>query len=366
METTDCIVIGAGVVGLACARKLALEGRRVLVLESEPAIGAHTSSHNSGVIHAGLYHPPETLKGRLCVQGKRLLYRYLEANEVPHRRSGKLVVAPNRDEEPALERMETQARACGVDDLVWLSGREVREREPNLRAAAALWSPSSGIVDPVALMRAFARDIESAGGEICLNTPITRGRIDDGHIELTTDAGESRSFRAASVINAAGLRAPQVGRAIEGPHQEHVPEGHFALGHYFALRTPVNFQHLVYPVAAPGFAHIHLTFTMSGKVRFGPDIAWVERPQYAFQEGRAEAFYRAIRRYYPALADGDLVEDGVGVRPKLSAAGAPRADFVIQGERVHGVSGLVNLFGIESPGLTACLAIADEVVEKLL
>ena len=365
MDSFDCVVIGAGVVGLATARRLALAGRRVVVIEAESEIGQHTSSHNSGVIHAGVYDPPHSLKGRLCVAGKQLLYSYLAERGVPHRRTGKLLVAVQDDEIQALMRMEQQAKACGVDDLVMLSTEALRAREPAIHGVGALWSPSSGIVDTQLLMSAFAADLEAAGGHILLSSPVQSGDVRDDFMELEVGGEAPFRLRCKELVNSAGLRAPSVARAILGPHQRFVPEEHYALGHYFALTNPVPFQHLVYPMAAPHVAHIHLVLGLSGEVRFGPDIAWTQDARYVFGEGRAPAFYKAIRRYYPALADGDLTPDGVGIRPKIVPETERGADFLIQGPEVHGAVGLVNLFGIESPGLTACLAIAEEVAARL-
>ncbi|MFK8003771.1 MAG: NAD(P)/FAD-dependent oxidoreductase [Polyangiales bacterium] len=365
MDSFDCVVIGAGVVGLATARRLALAGRRVVVLEGEPEIGQHTSSHNSGVIHAGVYHPGHSLKGRLCVSGKHMLYRYLAERDVPHQRTGKLLVAAQHDDVPALGRMEKQAVDCGVDDLVTLSAEEICAREPEIRAVAGLWSPSSGIVDTQALMSAFAVDLEAAGGCVLVSSPVLGGRVGNGFVELEVGGDAPFRLRCKSLVNSAGLRAPSVAKTIHGAHQRFVPGEHFALGHYFALREPPPFKHLVYPMAAPNIAHIHLVLGLSGEVRFGPDIAWTPTPRYVFGEDRAAAFYKAIRRYYPALADGDLVPDGVGIRPKVAPETSRGADFMIHGPEVHGTSGLVNLFGIESPGLTACLAVAEEVAQRL-
>lgn len=365
MDSFDCVVIGAGVVGLACARRLALAGRRVVVLESEPEIGQHTSSHNSGVIHAGVYHPAHSLKGRLCVTGKEMLYRYLAERDVPHRRTGKLLVAAEEADVPALSRMEKQAVECGVNDLVTLSAEDVRAREPALSAAGALWCPSSGIVDTGELMNAFVADLEEAAGRVLVSSPVRGGNVHEGFIELEVGGETPFRLRCKSLVNAAGLRAPSVAKTIEGPHQRFVPNEHFALGHYFALREPLAFKHLVYPMAAPNIAHIHLVLGLSGEVRFGPDIAWTDEPRYVFQENRAAAFYEAIRRYYPALADGDLIPDGVGIRPKVVPQTSRGADFMIHGPEIHGVADLVDLFGIESPGLTACLAIAEEVARRL-
>ncbi|MEZ4446953.1 MAG: NAD(P)/FAD-dependent oxidoreductase [Polyangiaceae bacterium] len=362
MDRLDCVVIGAGVVGLAVARRLALAGRRVVLLEAEAGIGEHTSSRSSGVIHAGVYYPTGMHKARLCVAGRRALYAYLAEREVPHRRVGKLMIAVEEREIATLERLTRLGEANGVDDLVPLSGDEVRGLEPEVVAVRGVLSPSTGIVDPWALMRALQGDLEAAGGTVVLATKVAGGAVTDEGIVLETDTGR---LRCHTVVNAAGFHAPRVADSIAGPHRAFVPRGFFSPGQYYALRGSSAFRRLVYPMPSPSVAHIHLVLDLAGRVRFGPDTSWAEEPSYAFDEGRAAAFYRAVRRYYPALADGDLEPDGVGIRAKIAGVGQPLADFAIQGPEVHRALGLVHLFGIESPGLTACLAIADEVAERL-
>lgn len=365
MESLDCVVIGAGVVGLAIARRLALAGREVVVLEAEAGVGQHTSSRNSEVIHAGIYYPSGSLKARLCVAGNRALYEYLAEREVPHRRIGKLLIAVRDSEIPTLERLSRMAAANGVDDLVPLSADDVRSREPAVVAVRGVFSPSTGILDSHALMGALKTDIEAARGTIVLSAPVIGAAVEDGGIALEVGGKDPVRVRAQSVVNSAGLHAPRVARAIRGLNEDFIPRAHFARGHYFVLAGRSPFEHLVYPMPAPGALGIHVTLDLAGKARFGPDITWTEEVSYAFDEGRAPTFYEAIRRYYPGLADGDLEPGYVGIRPKIVPEGTPAADFAIRGPETHAIPGLVNLFGIESPGLTACLAIADEVAARL-
>lgn len=367
MESLDCVVIGAGVVGLAVARRLALSGREVVVLEAEGGIGRHTSSRSSEVIHAGVYYPPGSLKARLCVAGSRALYAYLAERGVPHRRCGKLLIAAGEGEIPALVRLQKRAEACGVRDLVELSAAGVRSLEPAVVAARGLFSPSTGILDSHALMRALKADLEAAGGSVVLSAKVIGGQVGDGGIELEVGGADPVRVRCKAVVCSAGLRAPSVARALRGLDPRFVPEERFCRGQYFVLAGRSPFEHLVYPMPAPGVPHVHATFDLAGQVRFGPDIEWIDAPSYAFDEdeARAQAFHDAVVRYYPGLEAGALAPGHVGIRPKIVPEGAKAADFVIQGPEVHGVAGLVNLFGIESPGLTACLAIAGEVAARL-
>lgn len=359
------MVIGAGVVGLAVARRLVLAGRDVVVLEAEAAIGRHTSSRNSEVIHAGIYYPTGSLKARLCVAGRRALYRYLTERDLPHRKIGKLLIAAREDEVSTLERLTRLAEANGVDDLAPLSAADVRAMEPAVTALRGVYSPSTGILDSHALMRALSADLEGAGGVVVLSAPVLGGEITDGGIRLSVGGADPVQVRCNALVLAAGLFAPAVARTLRGLDQRFVPREFYARGHYFVLGRPSPFRHLVYPVPTPGALGIHVTLDLAGNARFGPDITWTEGVNYVFDEARAPAFYEEIRRYYPALAEGDLSPGYVGIRPKIVPAGVASADFSIQGPETHGVPGLVNLFGIESPGLTACLAVADEVVARL-
>ena len=365
MESLDCVVIGAGVVGLAIARRLAIAGRSVVVLEAESGIGRHTSSRNSEVIHAGVYYPAGSLKARLCVAGRRALYAYLAERGLPHRRVGKLLIAVRDEEIATLTRIQRLGEASGVDDLVPLSAEDLRSIEPAVVAVRGVFSPSTGILDSHALMRSLQTDLEAAGGAVVLWTPVVGGRIVEGGIELEVGGEDPVHLRCRVVVSSAGLGAPRLARALRGLDPRFIPREHFARGHYFVLAGPSPFAHLVYPMPAPGALGIHVTLDLAGRARFGPDITWTDEVSYTFDEGRAPAFREAIRRYHPGLADGDLMPGYVGIRPRIVPEGSPAADFVIQGPESHGVPGLVNLFGIESPGLTACLSIADEVAARL-
>jgi L-2-hydroxyglutarate oxidase LhgO len=365
MESLDCVVIGAGVVGLAIARRLALSGREVVVLEAEAGAGKHTSSRNSEVIHAGIYYPPASLKARLCVAGNRALYAYLAERDVPHRRIGKLLIAVCESEIPTLERLSRLAEENGVRDLVALSAADVRSLEPAVVAVRGVFSPSTGILDSHALMRALEADLQAARGTVVLSAPVMGAEVEAGGVALDVGGKDPVRVKCKAVVNSAGLHAPSVARTIRGLRQDFVPREYFARGHYFVLTGRSPFKHLVYPMPAPGALGIHVTLDLAGRARFGPDITWTQEVSYAFDEGRAQTFYDAIRRYYPGLAGGALEAGYVGIRPKIVPEGAPAADFVVQGPETHGVPGLVNLFGIESPGLTACLAIADEVAARL-
>jgi L-2-hydroxyglutarate oxidase LhgO len=361
MDRVDVTIVGAGVVGLAVARVLARSGREVVVIEKEPGIGRHTSSRNSEVIHAGIYYRPGSRKARLCVAGRHALYRYCEDNEISHRRLGKLLVATRDEESPILEKLCAQAEQNGVDDLSWLDAAELHALEPTLAGVRALHSPSTGILSSDELMRALRRDAETAGAQFALGTTVLGGRVVEHGIVLSTGGNGAATLLAATVVNAAGPWAPSVARSIQGVPAATIPAAYFAKGHYASLRGRAPFSRLVYPVPVPGGLGVHYTLDLGGQARFGPDVTWVDGVDYSFDESRVAAFYNTIRRYYPALADGDLSPGYTGVRPKIVPAGAPDADFVIQGPAVHGVPGLVNLFGIESPGLTASLALADEV-----
>jgi L-2-hydroxyglutarate oxidase LhgO len=370
LDKVDAVVIGAGVVGLAIGRALALRGLETLVLERESGIGSGTSSRNSEVIHAGLYNPPDWLKTRLCVRGRELLYPYCETHAVPHQRCGKLVVATSAAQVPALQGIEARARANGVDDLRWLSAEEAQTLEPALHCAAALLSPSTGIVDSHALMLALQGDLEGAGGWLAVQSPVLGiTRRSDGHV-LQVGGAVPSELQARIVVNAAGLWAPHVASRTDGLAPAHVPQAHYAKGNYFALATRSPFKHLIYPVPESAGLGVHLTLDLAGQARFGPDVEWIapaspEHIDYRVDAARATAFESEIRRYWPALPDAALQPAYSGVRPKLRGAGEAAQDFVLQGPAQHGVAGLMNLFGIESPGLTASLAIADEVLKRL-
>jgi L-2-hydroxyglutarate oxidase LhgO len=352
-------------VGLAIARALSLAGRAVTLLEAEARLGSHTSSRNSEVIHAGIYYPPGSLKAGLCVTGRHALYAYCEREGVPHERLGKIIVATRDEEIPALERIKVQAEANGVDDLVWLDTADCFALEPEISAVRGLLSPSTGIVDSHAFMDALRRDAESSGADIVLSTPVLGGRAVSGGIELSVGGSEPAMVRCRTVVNAAGLRAQEVARSIAGTRLASIPAQHFAKGHYFVLAGRAPFRRLVYPVPVPGGLGVHLTLDLAKQARFGPDVSWLGGIDYGFDDTRADSFYDAIRRYYPALAANSLLPGYTGIRPKLGPAGAPAQDFMVHGPAVHEVAGLLNLYGIESPGLTASLALADHALGLL-
>lgn len=367
MERVEAVVIGAGVVGLAVARALALSGRETLVLEYAGVIGSETSSRNSEVIHAGIYYAPGSLKARLCVEGKQRLYRFCEERGVPHKRLGKLIVATEASQQAKLDAIEAGARACGVEDLVRLDARQAIAMEPELSCVAALHSPSTGIVDSHAFMLALQGDAEAHGAQIAFNTRVVGGAIrDDGVLVRTVDMdGAQLDLAASIVVNAAGHGAQSLAHGLAGFPKKLVPPQYYARGCYFALSGKSPFRRLVYPVPVPGGLGVHLTLDMAGGARFGPDVEWIDGVDYTVDPRRGDVFYEEIRRYWPAIADGALLPAYAGVRPKLSSPSDPAADFLIDGPSAHGVRGLVNLFGIESPGLTSSLAIADLVVEAL-
>jgi L-2-hydroxyglutarate oxidase LhgO len=364
-EQVDTVVIGAGVVGLAIARAFALAGREVVVLESESAIGTGTSSRNSEVIHAGIYYPPGSLKAGLCVAGRLALYPYLAERGIAHRRCGKLIVATDAGQIAGLERLQAQARANGVGDLRMLSGAGARALEPRLSCVAALESPSTGIVDSHAFMLGLRGDAESGGAMIALRSPVVAGRVREGGIELEVGGAGPMRLLARTVVNSAGLFAQDLARSIEGFPAERIPPCYYCKGNYFGLSGRSPFARLVYPAPESAGLGVHLTLDMAGRARFGPDVEWIERIDYDVDPDRGRVFYDAIRRYWPGLKDGSLQPAYCGIRPKIQARGEPARDFLVEGPQEHGVAGLVNLFGIESPGLTAALAIGEHVLGLL-
>lgn len=369
VERIDSVVIGAGVVGLAVARALALRGREVVVLEAQGAIGSQTSSRNSEVIHAGLYYAPGSLKARLCVQGRHALYAYCDAHGVSYRRCGKLIVATAAEQFAALDRIEARGRANGVDDLRRLSAQEATTLEPALTCVAALLSPSTGIIDSHGLMLALQGEAQERGAMVALKSPVLRGRAGAGGIELDVGGDDPMRVFARHVVNSAGLQAPQVAMSIEGLDSAHVPPARYCKGNYFALGGRAPFTRLIYPVPDEAGLGVHLTLDLAGQARFGPDTEWLEPGQpidYDVDPRRAEGFDEAIRRYWPGLPALALAPAYSGVRPKVVGPGEPAADFMIVGPEDHGVAGLVNLFGIESPGLTASIAIGEYVARHLL
>ena len=368
MEQIDAVVIGAGVVGLAVGRELALQGLEVMVLESENAIGTGTSSRNSEVIHAGLYYPAGSLKARLCVQGKERLYAYCAERGVAHQRLGKLIVATRAEQVPQLAGIQARAAANGVHDLRQISAAEARALEPALQCGAALLSPSTGIVDSHGLMLALQGDLENAGGLIALCSPVQRIGVGQGTAThpLRVQVEDGTELAARCVINAAGLNAVALARRIDGLDTSHLPQAFYAKGNYFTLAGKAPFSRLIYPVPEHGGLGVHLTLDLGGQAKFGPDVQWVEDPtDLQVDPHRGDAFYAEVRQYWPGLPDGALLPDYAGMRPKISGPYEAAADFVVQGPRQHGVAGLVNLLGIESPGLTSALAIAAMVREQL-
>ncbi|WP_244618179.1 NAD(P)/FAD-dependent oxidoreductase [Rhodoferax sediminis] len=364
MDKVDCVVIGAGVVGLAVARALALQGREVMVLEALDAIGTGTSSRNSEVIHAGIYYATGSLKARLCVQGKQLLYAYCAERGIAHRRCGKLIVATSKAQVAQLSAIIDQARANGVHDLQRLTRGQARALEPQLECMAALHSPGTGIVDSHALMLALQGDLEHAGGMVALNSPLASAKYTQDAITLI--ACDDTELRATTVVNAAGLRAPALASKFAGLDARHVPPSYYAKGSYFTLSGRSPFGRLIYPVPETAGLGVHLTIDLGGQAKFGPDVQWVDSPDdLVVDPARGDAFYAEVRKYWPGLPDGALIPGYAGIRPKIAPAHAAARDFLIQGPAEHGVPGLVNLFGIESPGLTSALAIGEYVVRLL-
>jgi L-2-hydroxyglutarate oxidase LhgO len=364
MESVECLIIGAGVIGLAVARALARAGREVIVVESESGIGRGVSSRNSEVIHAGIYYRTGLDKTRLCVDGKAMLYAFCEEFGVPHKRCGKLLVAVNAGEVDKLAELKAQADANGVSDLVWLSNKEARALEPALVVERALLSPSTGIIDSHAFMLALRGDAESHGAMFAFETPVLAGCAGERGLIIETGGPASVRIAAGMVVNAAGLDARAIARSIAGMPRDAIPPLHLAKGNYFSLNGRSPFSRLIYPMPTPGGLGVHLTLDLAGQAKFGPDVEWVEAIDYNVDPRRAASFYAAIRTYWPDLPDGALEPGYAGIRPKIARPGGSTTDFLIQTEKDHGVAGLINLFGIESPGLTASLAIADWLASR--
>jgi len=361
----ECVVVGAGVIGLAVARALAQSGREVLVLEKERWIGSETSSRNSEVIHAGIYYPKGSLKAVLCVEGRRALYAYCAERGVPYRRLGKLIVACNEGEIKALEGVRARAEGNGVEDLAWLSASEAKALEPNLSCVKALLSPWTGIIDSHGLMLAYQADAEAAGATAVLRAPVLSGRVSGKGFILDVGGAEPMTLRTEILVNSGGLHAPGLARLIAGVPAAAIPTAYYCRGVYFGLMGKAPFKHLVYPVPEHAGMGVHLTLDMAGRARFGPDTEWIDGLDYTVDPRRGDRFYAAIRTYWPGLPEGALQPGYAGIRPKIGPPEAPAADFIIQGEEIHGIPGLINLFGIESPGLTASLAIAERVKQAL-
>lgn len=367
----DVVIVGAGAVGLAVAAEFARAGRDVLVLEAADGIGTETSSRNSEVIHGGMYYPTNSLRHRMCVEGRRKLYAYLEQRRVPHLKRGKLIVATSESETKKIESIHATGLRNDVENLKLISGAEAIAWEPALSCTAALWSPETGIVDSHGYMLALQGEIEDHGGMIAFATPVERiTPMADGGFRVTTGGQEPANIACRRVINSAGLYAQQVAHGIEGYRADLIPKLVLAKGNYFGCAGRPAFSRLIYPAPVEGGLGVHVTIDLAGRMRFGPDVEWLtttdpKKVDYTVDAKRSESFYDAIRRYWPGLHDGAITPDYSGCRPKLTGPGEPAADFRIDGPEVHGMAGLVNLFGIESPGLTSSLAIAEEVRRRL-
>jgi len=362
-DRIECVVVGAGVVGLAVARALALAGREVILLEQEDAIGTGTSSRNSEVIHAGIYYGKDSLKARTCVAGKMRLYDYCGRNGIEHRRCGKLIVATTQEQVDGLAAIKKRAEDNGVMDLRFLDQAEALAMEPNLACTAALLSPSTGIVDSHGLMLAYQGDAEDHGAMIAFKSPLERAKVTDGGIELSVGGAEPMELEAQIVVNAAGLYAPDIAGRIAGLDARHVPKAYYAKGNYYTLAGRSPFTHLIYPVPEKAGLGVHITVDLGGQAKFGPDVEWIDEIDYTVDPTRAARFYEAVRTYWPGLPDGALEPGYAGIRPKTKPPEEQPQDFELQGPNDHGVPGLINMFGIESPGLTASMALADLVVE---
>jgi len=364
VEQADCVVIGAGVVGLATARALARQGRDVLILESENMFGSVTSSRNSEVIHAGIFYKHGSLKERLCIEGRDKMYSFCDAYRVTANRTGKLVFAADDGELPGLQKLQTHANESGVY-MTMMDGDEAKKLEPNLTCKAALHSPLTGIVDSHGLMLAMLGDAEAHGAMIAYNSPVTAGRGEDGGPVIDVGGESPMRLKCRTVVNAAGLSAQGLSRAIIGVKPDTIPPQHYAKGNYFYLSGRPPFSRLIYPLPGSYSLGLHYTLDLGGQGRFGPDLEWVPKVDYDVSEARGELFYKEIRRYWPELPDGALRTGYSGIRPKIQAPGEASRDFLIQMPDETGVNGFVALYGIESPGLTSCLAIADYVAERL-
>jgi L-2-hydroxyglutarate oxidase LhgO len=364
MEKLDAVVIGAGIIGLAIARALALSGREVVVLEKNSSFGQETSSRNSEVIHAGIYYPKDSLKASCCVTGNQLLYDYCIQRNIPHKKLGKLIVATHDNEIQTLTNYLENATQNGVHNLRLLSTSECRELEPEVNAVAAVLSPSTGIIDSHALMLEYISDIESNSGFIVYDSPVLAGKLTANQLTIRIGGTSNTSASCNVLINAGGLSAINIATTLGLPSNL-LPPPFYAKGHYFSLNQKSPFQHLIYPVANSAGLGIHATLDLNHRVRFGPDVDWIKDEDYYFDETRKASFVAAIKRYYPALDEGSLTPGYTGIRPKISSPNSPPADFLIQSATQHGIKGLVNLFGIESPGLTSSLAISELVIRRL-
>ncbi|MGB0629233.1 MAG: NAD(P)/FAD-dependent oxidoreductase [Alphaproteobacteria bacterium] len=364
-DRVDCIVIGAGVVGLAVARAVAFSGREVIVVETADTIGSETSSRHSEVIHAGIYYPQDSLKAKFCVEGKHALYEFCDGHGVSYKRCGKIIVATDEEQLPELEQLKANAAANGVEDLTWMTPQEVIEMEPAVFCVGALWSPSTGILDSHSFMLALQGDAEEAGAMFAFLTPVTGGEVQSSGIRIDCGGAAPMSLAADLVINCGGLWAQSIASKINGIPAASVPPTYYCKGNYYTLSGRPPFSRPIYPVPEKAGLGVHVTVDLGGQVRFGPDVEWIDRIDYDVDPDRADKFYDAVRKYYPGLADGAIQPGYSGIRPKIQAPGEPAKDFVIQGSDEHGVAGLINLYGIESPGMTSSLAIADHVAKMI-
>lgn len=365
MEQIDITIIGAGVIGIAIARRLALDGRAVLLLEQEDSFGQHSSSRNSEVIHAGMYYPTGSLKARFCVEGNRRLYDYCGSHHIEHRRCGKLIVAADIAQETALASIKARGDANGVEGLRLLEPAELSGMEPSLTAQLALYSPNTGIVDSHGYMLSLLGEATAAGALVAFRSKVTSLTATSEGIAIALNGENAPDLTSRLVINAAGLFAPDIIRLIEDFPPEYLPRFWLARGNYFALQGRAPFRHLIYPLPQEGGLGVHLTLDLAGQARFGPDVEWIDHVDYAVNPARSDSFYDAIRSYWPGLRDGALAPSYAGIRPKIAGPGMAAADFRIDGPATHGMTGLINLFGIESPGLTASLPLADHVAEMV-
>ena len=367
MDGFDCVIAGAGVIGLAIAKEVAATGKSVLVVERERAIGLGTSSRNSEVIHAGIYYKPGSLKATLCIEGGARLYRYCENRRVPHSRLGKLIVAVEENQLHRMEAIAANARQNGVDDLSFLTRAEIAEMEPQLRCAGAIFSPSTGIVDSGTYMQCLLFDAEEAGAIFAFHTRIIGGSLGEDGVTLTTrgESGETFEVSATTFVNAAGLDAQAVALSIDGFPRSAVPPLFLARGCYFQLTGRSPFRRLIYPMPSDGGLGVHLTLDLAGTARFGPDVEWIDDIDYSVDPKRADMFREEILHYWPHLPENALAPAYCGIRPKLSGPGEAPADFMLQGPRDHNAGPIVNLFGMESPGLTSSLAIGERVASLL-